>query len=608
MRTVGTWASAAAVVLSLLGASTPVNAGLTTQTSIVIQPTGSPSGFDDPTPVAPVGGNPGTTLGQQRRNVLNYVAARWAERIQSATPIIATAQFVDQPDTLCSNTSGVLAGAHPDMVIMNFAGAPVQNTYYPIALANAITGTDLDTSGPDIVIEINRDVDSRSDCLGGNGFYYGFDHNRGNRIDLVNTLMHEVGHGLGFSSLVDLTTGQSIFGAGRPLSIFDLQLRDETTGLNWSQLSATQRMLAEISGTGLTWNGPAVSAASLVLTAGRNPDSGRVQMFAPSPFLPGSSVSHWDQSAVPELLMQPFIGATLVGDREVDFTSCALRDIGWTLARGLGCPDSLVDLGVTHSSNTDAITSGSTVTLTATVTNSGPNPAHDVTLNEVFGGVPATVLSVSATQGGCTSLPCNLGLIAANNSATVTIGVRGNAIGTLDATATATSGETEAAIADNSGNAGVVVTAGTGNRSPVAGADQYTIGGNSGTTTLSVLTNDVDQDVGQVLTVTNVGTPLPADSAIVSVANNGTGILFQPGTGFSGTSTFTYTISDGNGGTATGSVTVTVTPAAGGGGEGGGTTGGNTGGFTRGGGGGASFGLLLGLAGLAAARRRRSKH
>ena len=44
-------------------------------------------GFNDTTPVAPVGGNDGTTLGQQRFNVYRYVANIWEAAIQSNVTI-----------------------------------------------------------------------------------------------------------------------------------------------------------------------------------------------------------------------------------------------------------------------------------------------------------------------------------------------------------------------------------------------------------------------------------------------------------------------------------------------------------------------------------------
>lgn len=47
----------------------PVNATIN-----IINNDGPNEGFNDPTPVLPEGGNPGTTLGQQRLNVFNYAA------------------------------------------------------------------------------------------------------------------------------------------------------------------------------------------------------------------------------------------------------------------------------------------------------------------------------------------------------------------------------------------------------------------------------------------------------------------------------------------------------------------------------------------------------
>jgi len=50
-------------------------------------------------------------------------------------------------------------------------------------------------------------------------------------------------------------------------------------------------------------------------------------MYAPSPYASGSSVSHWDTSASPNLLMEPSINADL--DHTLDATLELFRDIGW---------------------------------------------------------------------------------------------------------------------------------------------------------------------------------------------------------------------------------------------------------------------------------------
>ncbi|MCA3212091.1 MAG: hypothetical protein LW835_16870 [Burkholderiaceae bacterium] len=59
--------------------------------------------------------------------------------------------------------------------------------------------------------------------------------------------------------------------------------------------------------------------------------TGRVLLYTPAPFQSGSSVSHFDVSAQPNLLMEPSITATIrraVG-APGDLTLQLLRDLGW---------------------------------------------------------------------------------------------------------------------------------------------------------------------------------------------------------------------------------------------------------------------------------------
>ena len=59
--------------------------------------------------------------------------------------------------------------------------------------------------------------------------------------------------------------------------------------------------------------------------------AGRVLMFAPNPFQGGSSVSHYDVSAFPNLLMEPNINGDLTHEvtPPYDLTFPLLKDIGW---------------------------------------------------------------------------------------------------------------------------------------------------------------------------------------------------------------------------------------------------------------------------------------
>src|SRR5262249_54513707 len=60
-----------------------------------------------------------------------------------------------------------------------------------------------------------------------------------------------------------------------------------------------------------------------------------VQMFAPNPFQGGSSVSHWNDVAYPNLSMEPAINSDLTDS--IDLTDALFRDIGW-LPRLLAVP------------------------------------------------------------------------------------------------------------------------------------------------------------------------------------------------------------------------------------------------------------------------------
>ncbi|MGH9856412.1 MAG: PA domain-containing protein, partial [Acidobacteriota bacterium] len=64
--------------------------------------------------------------------------------------------------------------------------------------------------------------------------------------------------------------------------------------------------------------------------------AGNVRLYAPNPVAPGSSVSHWDTVATPNLLMEPFITSSLKGATTLDLTPSQMTDIGWS--GNLSCP------------------------------------------------------------------------------------------------------------------------------------------------------------------------------------------------------------------------------------------------------------------------------
>lgn len=214
-------------------------------------------GFNDPTPAAPVGGNSGTTLGQQRLIAFQHAADLWGATLTSAVPIRVDAAFV--PLT-CTSNSAVLGSAGAYEIWSDFDNAPRPGTWYPSALAGKLAGADVTTPDvPHIVARFNSRLGLFADCLLGSGFYLGLDNNFGNQIDLVTVLLHELAHGLGFQTFTDDATGDEIMDIP---SVWDHYLLDNRTNKTWAQMTAAERVASAVSGNGLSWNGPNVTAAA----------------------------------------------------------------------------------------------------------------------------------------------------------------------------------------------------------------------------------------------------------------------------------------------------------------------------------------------------------
>ncbi|HEV7668759.1 MAG TPA: PA domain-containing protein [Thermoanaerobaculia bacterium] len=263
MRTILSRALSALLVLGLAATFAPAGA----TTFVIVNNDGAGEGFNDPTPAAPVGGNPGITVGQQRLNAFQFAADRWAGLIDSDQTIFIQATF--DPLT-CTATSAVLGSAGAIQIFSDFPGADFPATWYAVSLANKLSGTDLapgptNTDADDIIARFNSSLNGDAACLGGIGWYYGFDAMHGANTDLVTVLLHEFGHGLGFANFITETSGAN---AGPPFQtdIYATYTLDDTLGQTWAQINPTNTNDAAIAASAIrcgqiVWNGPKVTAA-----------------------------------------------------------------------------------------------------------------------------------------------------------------------------------------------------------------------------------------------------------------------------------------------------------------------------------------------------------
>ncbi len=239
-------------LLRLLPALAIVFAVATTRaaTITIVNMDGAGEGFNDPTPAVPVGGNSGTTVGQQRLIVFQQAAAIWGGILPSAVEIRVTAAF---NPLSCTSTTAVLGSCGATQIYRDFAGAEFAGTWYCKALADKLDGTDLNPASADMNAQFNTNLGATG-CLDGTFWYYGLDHNHGTSIDLLVVLLHEMGHGLGFQTFINGTTG-ALF-SSYP-DIFSKFLYDQTTGLHWDEESAGQRAASAIVPYKLLWDGAA---------------------------------------------------------------------------------------------------------------------------------------------------------------------------------------------------------------------------------------------------------------------------------------------------------------------------------------------------------------
>ena len=209
--------------------------------TIILNNTDGPNeGFNDPSapdPASTAGGNAGATMGEQRLNAFRAAADVWEDALSSTVPIRVDA-FMEP--LFCGPSGGTLGRGGP-LLLRDFTNAPVANTWFAVALANSFFGGDLIPDRAHITARFNSEVGTPG-CLENSAWYYGLDGDPlFGTVDFMDVVLHELAHGLGFTSLVDLETGEKFFGAD---DIFSNFLADRgSINLSYPDMTDAQRAI-----------------------------------------------------------------------------------------------------------------------------------------------------------------------------------------------------------------------------------------------------------------------------------------------------------------------------------------------------------------------------
>ena len=238
-----------------------------------------------------------------------FAVDQWSQNISSPVPIVVNASFSPLG-------SGILGGAGPSNLYANFGGQPVNNTWYPAALASALHGSDVDTGSADIEATFSSTFPY---------FYFGTDGNTAGKVDFASVVMHELGHGLGFLGLESVSGGSgSCCGGSAYPSIYDRFTTSNGTSLLSIPNGAS--LATALQGQTVRFTGANATAAN----GGTSP-----RLYTPATWEPGSSYSHLDEATFPagdeDSLMTPAIGSNEVVHSPGPIVLGIFADTGWSV-------------------------------------------------------------------------------------------------------------------------------------------------------------------------------------------------------------------------------------------------------------------------------------
>jgi hypothetical protein len=252
---------------------------------------------------------------EQAKTSFEYAVAIWEKYLISTQTIRIKAAWSK------TITNTVLAETGATRLYRNSASIPnlpYANVWYPTPLAEALSGKDLNAADFEMTITLNANIN----------WYLGTDAKaQAGKYDIVTVLLHEIAHGLGFSSSMSVNDSQGLYGQSGSAYVFDTFMQDS------NKVKLTNSSV---------YGNPSIDLKTSLISNSlyfglKNPvfANNLPRLFAPSPFKSGSSFSHFDESTYAvgsaNSLMSPSVRAAEVNHTPGDLLLNCLNEIGWQI-------------------------------------------------------------------------------------------------------------------------------------------------------------------------------------------------------------------------------------------------------------------------------------
>ncbi len=241
------------------------------------------------------------------REAVNRAVNAWSAALETPIPVVVAVSWV------CLGDPGILGYAGASEI---YRLAELPTSYgYPNALANALTGRDVNGAAPEVRVVLNAELASSNSCsFAADRWHTGDGAPPANKVDLTTVVLHEVAHGIGFLGSAWRTPGANQPALESTPYAFDA-LVQTAGGALLTQPSPNDHLTSPLS----------------IDVGGGN----LYGLFSPGFFINGSSFSHFDAATTTGSrggsLMTPELGSGSL-QRTIDAAVLGvLTQQGWTI-------------------------------------------------------------------------------------------------------------------------------------------------------------------------------------------------------------------------------------------------------------------------------------